>query len=27
LTGFAVMSSYAIALIGLAAWRLHQTDA
>lgn len=27
LTGFAVMSSYAIALIGLAAWRLHHADA
>jgi ABC-2 type transport system permease protein len=27
LTGFAVMTSYAIALIGLAAWRLHHADA
>jgi len=27
LTGFAVMSGYAIALIGLAAWRLHHADA
>ena len=27
LTGFAVMSSYAIALTGLAAWRLHHADA
>jgi hypothetical protein len=26
-TGFAVLSSYAIALIGLAAWRLHHADA
>jgi len=26
-TGFAVMCSYAVVLIGLAAWRLHRADA
>jgi ABC-type transport system involved in multi-copper enzyme maturation permease subunit len=26
-TGFAVMCAYAVALIGLAAWRLARTDA